>query len=151
MASSDGRESLSRTFTLGDSDIVRAEKDKNLYWSAVYRELSHVDLFKRASNTRRRLIPDIEGLFHEVSKLKNRGLFHGTKSSDPEPHERLKLRLAGRAQAGTNQVVMTDSVWIQCSDESSAKKIKAGLDKIEWLKSSEYAPVYVYLEARGKC
>ncbi|KAI1131208.1 hypothetical protein F5Y10DRAFT_287426 [Nemania abortiva] len=136
------------TFKLDHDDIVRAENDETLYWSDVHRKTSDADLFHRASSTKERLKGDIEGVFYKLSDSKIRRLQHGRRPSDPEPSKRLKLRLAGRAQPGEDEVTLTDSILIACNDTHSVRKIQAEIDKIEWLKHEEYAPVYVYLEKR---
>ncbi|KAI0533955.1 hypothetical protein GGR58DRAFT_520842 [Xylaria digitata] len=133
-------------FTLDDPSIMRAARDKTLYWSTVHKELTHPDLFTRADKTRSRLIPDIESIFNELSESKIRKIRHISRTlSDPEPVERLKLRLAGRSH-GENHITMEDSVWIRCRDRISAEKIEAKVGGIEWLESTEYSPVYVYIE-----
>ncbi|KAF2963258.1 hypothetical protein GQX73_g10308 [Xylaria multiplex] len=132
--------------TLDDPNIVRAARDKTLYWSTVHKELTHPDLFTRADRTRRRLVSDIERTFNELSESKMRKIRHMSRTlSDPEPVERLKLRLAGRSH-GENHITMEDSVWIRCSDHISAERIEAKVGEIEWLESTEYSPVYVYIE-----
>ncbi|KAI0871390.1 hypothetical protein GGS24DRAFT_503801 [Hypoxylon argillaceum] len=134
------------TFTLNDPNIVHARNDRTLYWSTAHGELTDAALFSRASSTRRRLMRDIESAFHDLTPLTRLRWRHGRRPSDPEPDERLQLRLAGRAQAGSDQVVMTDSVWVLCCDMVSVRAVEARLRVLAWLRSGEYAPVYVYVE-----
>ncbi|KAI0382649.1 hypothetical protein F5Y04DRAFT_252040 [Hypomontagnella monticulosa] len=114
------------------SDSIFSSKD--IYYSIEHHEATNSALFQKARITLDRLQPDLDPI---IGKL--RGKYSGSAIGLAT----LELRMAGQLLEGTNQARLSPSVWILCRDRSACRIVQRRMTELSWLKSPNYAVVYV--------
>ncbi|KAI1379797.1 hypothetical protein F4677DRAFT_295387 [Hypoxylon crocopeplum] len=128
-------------FSPNDGDFFTT--DQNLYWHRGHNELSHELLFRRAIDTKKRLVVDLKATFKKLLTSKTRRLLHlSSLVCDLEPEDRFELRLTGSAPNKTQQISMTPWVWIRCDDKYTKRKIRNRLKDLDYLETPIYSKVH---------